>query len=288
MKFNSKKERDHFILQNIPLVNGVVRQFSNHRDKEDFFSAGCLGLCAAVDHFDPEAGNRFSTFAIVAIRNEILKLYYERQMVIIPQELSRAKKNLSYIFRNWDILVKDPNIPPSLENISKHLNCKPDDIGRVINTTCPRAYSFTELKSQQDESLGLSSVITNIPSSDETPENLLLKKEEIEELKKQINELSEPARTFVWLNAVEGLSVTEIAGKKGVSRQYVYSVIRKAHRFTVPERTGIKPQNSHNGTNTTGGAVQRFNFACRKLKNNNRKDRVVFPKKATEQSKADS
>jgi RNA polymerase sigma-32 factor len=66
------KARDRIVRAHFDLVRGVIgRLRSKARSPEDLFQDGVLGLMRALDRFDPESGNRFSTYAVFWVRAEI-------------------------------------------------------------------------------------------------------------------------------------------------------------------------------------------------------------------------
>ena len=60
----------------LPLVRQVVGRLSinlpSHVCREDLYAAGCAGLVAAVDRFEPGREARFSTYAAIRIRGAVL------------------------------------------------------------------------------------------------------------------------------------------------------------------------------------------------------------------------
>ena len=76
MKLTEKQQQ--LVEDNIKLVGFVIKKsgikFNNYKiEYEDLYQIGCLGLCRAVETFDPEYGSTFSTYAYIVIRNEILR-----------------------------------------------------------------------------------------------------------------------------------------------------------------------------------------------------------------------
>ena len=68
-----RQARQSLILHNLRLVSHIVRKYySASKNQEDLISIGTIGLCKAIDSYDPEAGARFATYAARCIQNEIL------------------------------------------------------------------------------------------------------------------------------------------------------------------------------------------------------------------------
>ena len=64
---------EELILHNMRLVAHVAKKYqSGEEDIEDLISIGTIGLLKAVSTFDFDFGNRFATYAIRCIENELL------------------------------------------------------------------------------------------------------------------------------------------------------------------------------------------------------------------------
>lgn len=68
------EQRNKLIVHYAPLVRHVATRMAvaQQVDEDDLVSTGTFGLIDAIDRFNPDLGNRFSTFAIPRIRGKIL------------------------------------------------------------------------------------------------------------------------------------------------------------------------------------------------------------------------
>ncbi|MBP3676791.1 MAG: RNA polymerase sporulation sigma factor SigK [Agathobacter sp.] len=73
LKMGDQKAKEELILHNMRLVAHVAKKYQNEEDEiEDLISIGTIGLLKAVSTFDYNFGNRFATYAIRCIENELL------------------------------------------------------------------------------------------------------------------------------------------------------------------------------------------------------------------------
>lgn len=73
LKNGDESAKEELILHNMRLVAHVVKKYqSAEEDTEDLISIGTIGLLKAVSTFDFNYGNRFATYAIRCIENELL------------------------------------------------------------------------------------------------------------------------------------------------------------------------------------------------------------------------
>jgi RNA polymerase sigma factor (sigma-70 family) len=68
-----RKARDEMVVRNVRLAQNVARRYRlrSGGDPEDLFMYGVLGLFRAAELFDPTKGLRFSTYAVLWIRQAI-------------------------------------------------------------------------------------------------------------------------------------------------------------------------------------------------------------------------
>ena len=74
-------EAKHILIEhNLRLVAHIVKKYQRpEEDNEDLISIGTVGLIKAVITFNPENGNRLSTYAARCIENEILMMLRSRK-----------------------------------------------------------------------------------------------------------------------------------------------------------------------------------------------------------------
>lgn len=70
MKMNDEQQK--LVLDNQKLVYHVIKQMHLYHKLEDYFDVGLIGLCKAAQTFNLENGSKFSTYACICIRNNIL------------------------------------------------------------------------------------------------------------------------------------------------------------------------------------------------------------------------
>ena len=127
MKFDTKEQREHFILDNIRLVDYTLKRKLHYEpiehSYEDMFNVGVIGLIKSADTFDPKYNIKFSTFAIYNIMREIEHYSrHTREGIHYAQQLLINK-------RKADRLIKIM----SIEDVAKELNKDVKEIEELIN-----------------------------------------------------------------------------------------------------------------------------------------------------------
>ena len=82
LKEGDQKAKEELILHNMRLVAHVAKKYQNDEDEvEDLISIGTIGLLKAVSTFDYNYGNRFATYAIRCIENELLMHFRKNKKI---------------------------------------------------------------------------------------------------------------------------------------------------------------------------------------------------------------
>ncbi len=117
-KERAKYARDRLINCNLRLVVTISGSYSNdHLDKMDIIQYGNMGLMTAVDKFDPDFGNRFSTVAVPWIKASITKALKDYSKTIrIPVHIWDAQ---SKVRKAVEELTKDGHEPTTAEICAK-------------------------------------------------------------------------------------------------------------------------------------------------------------------------
>ncbi len=88
--------RDRLLQDNLPLVRYLARKLwqriRGKLDIDDLVSAGTIGLIQAIDHFDPDRGLAFSTFATPRIRGAMLD--HLRLWDFVPRSVRKKQRSL--------------------------------------------------------------------------------------------------------------------------------------------------------------------------------------------------
>jgi RNA polymerase primary sigma factor len=112
--------RDHLARANLRLVVRIAREYvGKGLSLEDLISEGNLGLMRAVEGFDPDAGTRFSTYAVYWIKQSIrVALNKTGHVVRLPQYVGvRLNK-----WRQAEAILRDQlGREPAREEIARRL-----------------------------------------------------------------------------------------------------------------------------------------------------------------------
>lgn len=124
-------ENKDFAERNVGLVRALVPRFLGRGiEYDDLFQAGCEGLIKAAEHFDPDRGYKFSTYAVPVILGEMRRLFREGGTV----KVSRGLKELSMkAVRLSEQIETETGKAPSVSILAEKLGVPEEKCAEALN-----------------------------------------------------------------------------------------------------------------------------------------------------------
>ena len=202
------------------IASRIILDKNRYFDYEDLVSYGYIGLLEAIKSFNPERGNKFSTYATIKIRGSIIDQL--RASKIISRS-SMKKVNLYY--KTIEELNKELNKEPNNIEIAERMNCSIQDIYSIENNI--NILSMISLETLISENINENFKIEN--------KNIIKSQEEIieeEEMKKilslAIKQLKEQEQLVLSLYYFEEMNLKEIGQVINVSESRVCQIHSRA------------------------------------------------------------
>jgi RNA polymerase sporulation-specific sigma factor len=118
----TKQEREDLAEKNLGIVYYLANQFGNYNtiERDDLISAGLVGLSKALGRYDSSNKAKFSTYAYVCVRNEILFFLRKekKHMSCVSMQKAISEDGEGHLFLLEDILF-DKNAPVNDDEIVK-------------------------------------------------------------------------------------------------------------------------------------------------------------------------
>lgn len=139
------KARDRMIKANLRLVVNIAKNYINRGlSFADFIEEGNIGLLTAVERFDPEMGNRFSTYASWWIKRSIRKALLEKvKQIRVPASLIEKIAQWKAVSSQ---MYEETGKHPAHEEIAERMgmsNRQLREMMRLMNTANMMAYSLS-------------------------------------------------------------------------------------------------------------------------------------------------
>lgn len=211
-----QRAREQFIRANLRLVMLVLRKHAPRQaDQEDLIQEGTIGLCRAVDLFDPTRGYRFSTYAYLWIRQAISR-YANRygRAIAIPGAHAAHLARLGPVGR---ALEQQLGRSPTRPELAEAMGISVATLELVIANGQAIA-SLDEIVGDDGQQLG-----AGLPSWDQTPEEQEEQQqrwqqaEQLRGLIAQLPRADQRLLSLAWGLDGEQLERRELARQEGIS-----------------------------------------------------------------------
>ncbi|MCT4507972.1 MAG: FliA/WhiG family RNA polymerase sigma factor [Tepidibacter sp.] len=221
--FEEKSElKKEIILEYINLVKIISGRLYNYYganiEYDDLMSYGVIGLIDAIEKYDYTKNIKFQTYASVRIRGAIIDEI--RNLDWIPRSIRQKSKLLKDTYSK---LENKLGREPSIKEISNELGKDDKEVLKMLEET--NIYNLVSLEEELNENLKIQ--IKDI-STEISPEESLLKKDTIKNLKLALDTLNDREQLIVNLYYYEELTYKEIGKVLNISESRISQIHSKS------------------------------------------------------------
>ncbi len=204
--------RERMVVGNLRLVLSIVGRFSARRENpEDLFQVGVIGLMKAIDNFNTDLDVKFSTYAVPMIIGEVRRFLRDNNSI----RVSRSVRDLAYrALGARDQLVAEQHRDPTVEEIAKRLDEKPQAVAEAMEAIVEPASLYDAVYNDGDDSVY---VIDQLSDPDETDDVWV----ESMTLRQSIARLDAREQHIIRERFWRGRTQMEIASEIGISQAQV-------------------------------------------------------------------
>ncbi len=188
--------------ENENLVYHIINKYTNYFDKEDLYQVGMIGLINACDNYKQDKNTKFSSYAYFYVLGEVKKYIRETNTFKVSKEIAKLNSSIK---KARDALSQRLGYIPTNEEIALFLE---EDVNK-INEAEQISLFVASLDDEQDEK----AEIYNYYGYEEQGY-----KEELLDLKNEINKLNQLDKTIIQKRYIDGLSQSEVSKQLGISQ----------------------------------------------------------------------
>jgi RNA polymerase sigma-B factor len=206
----------------LPLARKLARRYERASEPlEDLIQVASLGLLKAIDRFDPDRGDAFSSYAVPTILGEIKRHFRDAGWAVhVPRGLQERVLEVNAAVER---LSRDLGHSPSPQQVALKLQIPVEQVLEAMEAG--GAYDTVSLdgpRRSSDDEVG--TVADSLGHTDERFELM----EERATIDRGLKALPERERTILYLRFAEGLTQAEIGERVGMSQMHVSRLIRRA------------------------------------------------------------
>ncbi|HOJ93419.1 MAG TPA: sigma-70 family RNA polymerase sigma factor [Dictyoglomaceae bacterium] len=239
-----KEAKEKFILSNLRLVHSIAKRYQRlGLDYSDLVQEGYIGLITAVEHYNPNLGYKFSTYATWWIRQTMTRAIADCSSLIrVPVHFQEEMRHMRRAEREFKEKFKRE---PKLEELAEYSGISMEKLLQMKNSLfkiCPFDVPINELSTEELD--GNSDLLNDSDDEDLCIQDLLCDEENIEEevekeyiankIREMLDTLSEREREILILRfgLEDGIPKTleEIGKIFGLTRERIRQIEAKAIR----------------------------------------------------------
>lgn len=218
---------DKLVRSNLRFVVSVAKKYQNQGvSLSDLINEGNLGLIRAAHKFDETKGIKFISYAVWWIRQAILQALAEQSRIVrVP--LNRAG-TLHRIGKRSSALQQELGREPTIEEIAEGMDIPRDEVAKTLAISRSHLSLDAPLTPGEDNKL-----LDYLPDEqspgpdDQTFERAL--SNSIEEVLRTLKEReAKILRLYFGLDSQEAMTLEEIGGLLGITRERVRQIKEKA------------------------------------------------------------
>lgn len=211
--------RSHIITACVPFATALARRFTDRGEPfDDLNQVAMVGLCKAVDGYDPHRGREFVAYATPTILGELRRHFRDRTWAMsVPR---RFKDMRLMVNAGREELTQRNGVPPSTAELAEHLGVSTTEVLDAIEAA--QVYRSTSLFTPVGEDGVTLMDVVGAPDPD------LNAVEDRVSLPPIIAKLPEREQRILAMRFYGNMTQSQIAEATGVSQMHVSRLLKGA------------------------------------------------------------
>jgi RNA polymerase sigma-B factor len=246
-KHGDPRAREELVERYMPLARKLARRYLGAREPlDDLVQVASLGLVKAIDRFDAERGNAFSSFAVPTILGELKRYFRDLGWAVhVPRGAQERALKVEEVQRQ---LTSRTGSAPTVNQIAEYMELSVDEVLEGVEAA--RAHHSMSLDTpREDGDNEGGTIVDTLGDIDKRFDSI----DAGASIALAAQKLTERERRIVALRFIEDCTQTEIAKLEGVSQMQVSRLLRRALATLTAEVEAAEPalpQRSRSARNT--------------------------------------
>lgn len=214
--------RERMIERYLPLADSVARRYRHTREPlDDLIQVARIGLMKAVDRWDADRGNAFSTFAVPTITGELQRHFRDRTWTIRPPR--DVQERYLRVLRTRESLSTELGREPTARDVAEAIGCDAEDVVEALvagDAYAPRSLDAPVRTDEGDAITGAA----QLPDDRRD----IGRCEDAAALDQLARVLDDRSWQVIRLRFEEDLMQREIGDRMGLSQMHVSRILRDA------------------------------------------------------------
>ena len=223
------RAREKLIEALVPRIAAVARDYRMTPvvERGEMLQAGVLGVLEALEHYDPERGTPFWSFARGYVRRAMRRSAAELLNAFVLS--NHAVRDLSRIRSAQEELWRELERDPTPDELARRTGLPRDRVKEILTAVRPPRSKDELISTPDGDVLGKLEDRLADPSAEEELDNLLDRLES-EQLRSLLSALTDRERKVLRALYVDERTVDEVAEELGLGREQVRQSAERARR----------------------------------------------------------
>ena len=221
-RHGDRRAREELVERYMPLARRLARRYLGAREPfEDLVQVASLGLVKAIDRFDAERGNAFTSFAVPTILGELKRYFRDLGWAVhVPRGAQERALKVEEVQRQ---LTSKTGRTPTISELAEYMELSIEDVLDALEAAGAHHSMSLDTPREDGESDG-GTIADMLGEEDKRFEFI----DAGASIAKAAQQLSERERRILALRFIEDRTQTQIAEIEGVSQMQVSRVLRRA------------------------------------------------------------
>lgn len=215
------KDKCEVLLENENIVYSIINKYTYYFDKDDLYQVGMMGLIDAYDHYKSDKNTKFSSFAYFYVLGKVKEYIRNSHILKVSRELIKLNASIE---KARDYLTQKIGQIPTDDDIALFLEIDVNSIRQAKEAT--NLVMSLETENEEEQTL-----YSRIGYEEQ------LYREDILDLKQELNKLNEYDRNIIIKRYKEGLTQSELSKELGINQ---VKVSRKEKEILTRLRTRLQ------------------------------------------------